>query len=129
MTFASKGKDKILQTELVHGSENVVDFLVEFSDKAKLRIDVCVDHTRPGLAIEIRRLMDALIDAKKRQVKIRYITEITRDNLDYCKELISIVDEFRHLNGIKGNFYVSEVEYAAPSTVHEKGRSSEMVID
>jgi len=58
MTFPSKGKNKIPQTELVRGSQNVVDFLVEFIDKAKLRIDVCVDHTRPGLAIEIRRLMD-----------------------------------------------------------------------
>ena len=46
-------KSKILRTELVHGSENVVDFLVEFMHKAKLRIDVCVDHTRPGLCIEI----------------------------------------------------------------------------
>jgi len=102
MTFASKGK--ISQTELVHGSENVIDFLVEFIHKAKLRIDVCVDHTRPVLCIEIRRLMDAFIDANKRRVKIRYITEITKDNLDYCKEPISAVDELRHLNGIKGTF-------------------------
>jgi len=72
--------------------------------------------------------MNTFIDAKKRQVKIRYITEITNDNLDYCKELISIVDEFRHMNGIKGNFYVSEEEYAAPSTLHEKGKSSDMMI-
>jgi signal transduction histidine kinase len=123
-----EGKSKILRTELVHGSQNVVDFLVQFMQKAKIRIDVCVDHTRPGLCIEIRRLMDAIIDSKKRQVKIRYITEITKDNLDYCKELISIVDEFRHVDGIKGNFYLSEEEYAAPSTFHEKGKSSEMMI-
>jgi hypothetical protein len=32
------------------------------------------------------------------------------------------------LNGIKGSFYVSEEEYAAPSTFHEKGKSSEMMI-
>jgi two-component system, OmpR family, sensor histidine kinase VicK len=128
MYDGDEGKSKILRTELVHGNENVVDFLVEFMHQAKLRIDVCVDHTRPGLCIEIRRLMNAFIDAKKRQVKIRYITEITNDNLDYCKELISIVDEFRHMNGIKGNFYVSEEEYAAPSTLHEKGKSSEMMI-
>ena len=128
MYNGSEGKSEIPRTELVHGSENVVDFLVQFMHKAKLRIDVCVDHTRPGLAIEIRRLMNAFIDAKKRQVKIRYITEITNDNLDYCKELISIADEFRHLNGIKGNFYVSEEEYDAPSTLHEKGKSSEMMI-
>src|SRR5215831_15329699 len=128
MYNGSEGKSEIPRTELVHGGENVVDFLVHLIHKAKLRIEVCVDHTRPGLAIEIRRLMDAVIDAKKRQVKIRYITEITKDNLDYCKELISIADEFRHLNGIKGNFYVSEEEYDAPSTLHEKGKSSEMMI-
>ena len=83
----AEGKSKIPRTELVHGSENVVDFLVEFMHKAKLRIDVCVDHTRPGLAVEIRRLMDALIDAKKRQVKIRYITEITKDNLSMISRI------------------------------------------
>jgi signal transduction histidine kinase len=42
--------------------------------------------------------------------------------------MISVVDELRHLNGIKGNFYLSEQEYAAPSTLHEKGKSSEMMI-
>ena len=96
--------------------------------KASLRIDVCVDHTRPNLAIEIKRLRDAFVDAKRRHVTIRYITEITKDNLHYCKEMISAVDELRHLNGIKGNFYLSEQEYAAPSTLHEKGKSSEMMI-
>ncbi|MGB8934822.1 MAG: hypothetical protein WCC17_06930 [Candidatus Nitrosopolaris sp.] len=96
--------------------------------KAQLRIDICVDNTRPGLAIDIGRLKDAFIDAKRRHVRIRYITEITKDNLDYCKELTSAVDELRHLNGIKGNFYISEQEYAAPATLHEKGKSSDMMI-
>jgi signal transduction histidine kinase len=118
----------ISQTEIIHGSENVVDRLVQFMYRAQLRIDVCVDNTRPGLAVEIRRLKDTFIDAKRRHVKIRYITEITKDNFDYCKELISIVDELRHLDGIKGNFYVSEFEYVAPSTLHERGKSSDMMI-
>jgi hypothetical protein len=34
----------------------------------------------------------------------------------------------RHLDGIKGNFYVCETEYPAPSTLHEKGKSSDMMI-
>ncbi len=128
MYNGSKGKNKMFDTEIIHGSENVVNCLVQLMQKAKLSIDVCVDHTRPFLAIEIRRLKDTFIDAKKRHVKIRYITEITKHNLDYCKELISVVDELRHLNGIKGNFYISEQEYGAPSTLHEKGKSSEMMI-
>ena len=126
--FVSTEAKGIPKTEIVRGSGNVVDCLVQFMCKAKLRIDVCVDHTRPYLAIEIIRLRDAFVDAKRRHITIRYITEITKDNLRYCKELISLVDELRHLNGIKGNFYVSEQEYAAPSTLHEEGKSSEMMI-
>jgi signal transduction histidine kinase len=36
--------------------------------------------------------------------------------------LISLVDELRHLNGIKGNFMVSESEYLAPVILFEKGK-------
>src|SRR5215831_18019005 len=118
----------VSQTEIIHGSDNVVDHLVQFMYRAQVRIDICVDNTRPGLAIEIKRLKDTFIDAKRRDVKIRYITEITKDNLDYCKELISVVDELRHLDGIKGNFYISEIEYAAPSILHESGKTSDIMI-
>jgi two-component system, OmpR family, sensor histidine kinase VicK len=31
---------------------------------------------------------------------------------------MAIVDEVRHLDGIKGNFMVSEIEYLAPATSH-----------
>ncbi|HYA81858.1 MAG TPA: HAMP domain-containing sensor histidine kinase, partial [Candidatus Bathyarchaeia archaeon] len=99
-----------------------------FINNAQLRLDVCVDHMMPSLAVTISRLKDALIYASRRHVRIRYITEITKGNLDYCKELISIVDELRHLNGIKGDLYISEQEYAASATLHERGKSSDMMI-
>ena len=86
------------------------------------RIDVCVDNTRLLLVVEFKQIRDAFIDAKGRGVTIRYITEITKTNLRYCEELMSIVDELRHLDGVKGNFCVSEEEYVAPSTLHEKER-------
>ena len=38
---------------------------------------------------------------KKRGVKLKYLTEITKDNLSYCKQLLTVVDELRHLDGIK----------------------------
>ena len=76
-------------------------------------VDVCVDRTRPVLLSEITQLRQELLDTKRRGIKLRYLTEITNDNLYYCKELLSVVDELRHLGGIKGNFYVTESEYAA----------------
>lgn len=50
----------MFDTEIVHGSENVVECLVQLMQKVKLSIDVCVDRTRPILAIEIRRLKDTI---------------------------------------------------------------------
>ncbi|MFL6345244.1 MAG: ATP-binding protein, partial [Nitrososphaeraceae archaeon] len=48
----------------------------------------------------------------------RYITTITKGNLSYCKEALKI-GELRHLDGIKGNFAVSEKEYIASATMQE----------
>src|SRR5438034_1355611 len=115
-------------TEIIHGIDNVVYTLFQFMSNANHTIDICVDYTRPYLAIEIKRLRDAFLGAKIRGVKIRYLTEITKENLNYCKQLISMTDELRHLDGIKGNFYISEKEYAAPATSHEQGKSAEMMI-
>ena len=53
---------------------------------------------------------------------MRYLTEITKHNLSYCKELRKIVDELRHLDGIKGNFMVSDTEYLAPLILFEHGK-------
>jgi hypothetical protein len=59
---------------------------------------------------------------------LRYLTEITKDNLSYCKELIKIVDELRHLDGIKGNYMVSESEYIAPLILYEHGKIASQAI-
>ena len=59
---------------------------------------------------------------------MRYLTEITDANISYCKELMSIVDEVRHLDGIKGNFMVSEIEYLAPATSHEETKLAALII-
>ena len=60
--------------------------------------------------------------AKNRGVEFRYITEITRDNISYCKELSKIA-EIRHLNGVKGNFEVSQnigkAEYIGTAVLEE----------
>ncbi len=60
----------------------------------------------------------AMQDVKKRGAKSRYIVEITKDNIPYCKELMKI-DDLRHLNGIKGNFAINEIEYISSSTMQQ----------
>ena len=44
------------------------------------------------------------------------ITQITQENISCTKEFMEIV-ELRHLDGVKGNFGVSDSEYIAISTI------------
>ena len=87
-----------------------------------------MNYTRPPLAILIEPIKNAFLDAKSRGIKLRYLTEITKDNIAYCKELITIVDELRHLDGIKGNFMISETEYLAPLILYEKDKTASQTI-
>ena len=87
-----------------------------------------MNYTRPPLAILIEPIKKAFLDAKSRGVRLRYLTEITKDNIDYCKVLTTIVDDLRHLDGIKGNFMISEMEYLAPLILYEKGKIASQVI-
>jgi len=102
----------------------VLQFLYQSSNV----IDACVDYTRPSLAVDILVLRKAFLAARSKGVKLRYVTEITDENIHYCKQLLTMVDELRHLDGIKGNFYITETAYIAPATFHEKGEPAAQII-
>ena len=51
--------------------------------------------------------------AWKNGVKLRHITEITKENLRVCKEFMQIGIELRHLSGIVGGFAVNDTEFDA----------------
>jgi two-component system, OmpR family, sensor histidine kinase VicK len=67
----------------------------------------------------VESIKKGYIDFKRRGVKIRFITEITKDNIRYCKELMKFVEELRHMDGVKGNMAVSETEYVATAVLQE----------
>ena len=73
---------------------------------AEKSIDYC-DYrgTTLPLLSSIERHRQVLSELRSMNVKQRFITEITADNLSYCKDLAKVV-EMRHLAGVKGNFLV-----------------------
>ena len=85
----------------------------------KRRMDIYFDHRAPSIVVEIPEYKNGYIDIRKRGGKIRAFTEITKDNIHYCKELMKLVDELRHLNGVKGGIAVSESEYMATTLLEE----------
>ena len=115
-------------TKVLYGVETVVNTIIEFLNRTNDVVYACVDQTRPVLTLDTFDLKNAFLYAKRRGVKLHYVTEITKDNISYCKQLMDMVDELRHLDGIKGNFYVSESGYLAPATAHEVGKSASQVI-
>ena len=116
------------RTKIIYGSQNVIGAVLQFASKTKIKIDACIDHTRPMLFVEIKPLTEAFLAAKRRGVKLRYITEVTAENIAYAKQLIAVVDELRHLDEFKGNFYISESEYLTPTAFHEKGKPATQII-
>jgi two-component system, OmpR family, sensor histidine kinase VicK len=90
--------------------------LLRFISKSKT-INSCGDSRAPSFVFEIKEYRKLLTKLKKGNVKIRYITDINKDNLTYCKELLKFYTEIRHLEGMKANFSISETEYMASSSV------------
>ena len=66
-----------------------------------------MNYTRPQLAVALDPIRNAFVDAKKRGVRLRYLTEITTENVSFCKQLLSTASELRHLDGIRGNFIIA----------------------
>ena len=74
-------------------------------------MDLFGDKNGPSIVMEFDVYKNNYLEVKKRGGKIRFITEITKENIQYCKELMKIVDEFRHLDGLVGGITVSEKEF------------------
>jgi signal transduction histidine kinase len=71
--------------------------------------------------VQVELIKNTIIGCVKRDIKFKLITEITKDNISHCKELSKIINlvGLRHLDGVKGNFALTESEYLAAPTLHE----------
>ena len=111
-----------LTTRIIFGKGKAINTEVGIFHNAATSIDTCMTYTRPSLAVSLKPIKDAFLAAKRRGIKLRYITEINHHNFEDCKELLGIVHELRHLDGVKTNFMISEKEYLAP-LIQEKSEA------
>jgi hypothetical protein len=109
------------RTETIYGAENTVPVSLECFARVKERHDSCGDDTLPSVIVMTEPIKNAYIELLRRGIKTRFITEITEENSEYCKELMKIVHELRHLEGIRGNFAVGESDYIA-TAIQEEAR-------
>ena len=86
---------------------------------SKTRLDIFGDFRNlEALSMDYKLLMDSILDSRDRitnERKSRYIIEVTKENIDYCKELMKIFD-LRHLDDLTGNFILRDDKYSFIST-------------
>jgi two-component system sensor histidine kinase VicK len=115
------------KTEVLYGANNALERGVYFMSRVKNKMDIYFDNRAPSIVINIDEYRNGYRDIKRRGGKIRLLTEITSENIEYCKQLMNIVDEIRHVDGIKGGLAISETEFMA-TTMLEEGTPLTQVI-
>src|SRR6266516_2013552 len=103
--------------DVLHNTEVIINTYLHILHNANRRWDYFADVMSLSLApFAIEQIKKAMLDAEKtRGTRLRFITDITKDNISYCKQIMENV-EVRHLDGVKGNFGVSDTEYISIST-------------
>jgi signal transduction histidine kinase len=113
---ANPGSTEHEKTEILIGHEVTTKQAWEFFSTNSKKFDVCASSATTPIAMTIFR--DAYEDMKSRGTKIRWVTDITKDNLTHCKDLMQYA-EVRHINYLNENFRVSETEHIAVTTTNE----------
>lgn len=121
--------------KILKDPQEIIDTVTANMETIRDHIYVCGDRSWPVHNIIPKPVVDAFCRARDRGVQIRFITEITKDNVSAVKENMKF-GELRHLDNIDGNFGVSEHTYfAAPSwnkrtmQGHHISSNSRLIID
>jgi two-component system sensor histidine kinase VicK len=104
------------KTEVIDGEENAMKILLQAMSNVQREALVCADSNSPAFSMGVAPVKDGYKGFKRRGIIIRYITEITSENLQYVKELMNYAN-VRHMDNVKGNMAVSETEYVATATI------------
>jgi signal transduction histidine kinase len=107
------------RTKVLHRTE-VINAISDIFSNANHRIDVCGNSNFPLKISSFESVRKVVIAAKNRGISLRFIIEITKENLQYCKDLMKITDELRHMDEIEANFGLSETEYLGSITLQEE---------
>ncbi len=93
------------ETQVIKGCERIKILVLERFTRAQRTLDVCGDHNLPVSALTAEQIWQLTIKMINRGVKVRCITEITRENISYSKQMYEQL-ELRHMDKIKGGFTI-----------------------
>ena len=115
-------------TQVWEGVEDTVGKSLDVLYKLQKSCDQCVDRNAASVILTTEPIRQAYFGLMRRGIRVRFITEITRENIEYCREIMKIA-EVRHLDGISGNFTIAdETDYAGVATTQEAQPITQLLV-
>ncbi|HJT50184.1 MAG TPA: HAMP domain-containing sensor histidine kinase [Nitrososphaeraceae archaeon] len=120
------------KSTVLHGA-GVINSLLEIISNTKTNstTDICGNSKFPSKIFSydsVTKLINTSL--RERDVKQRYIFEITKDNVIYCKNLIKMGNgdgnniDIHHMNDIEANFALNQTEYLGSMTLSEHNQQA-----
>ncbi|HET7389524.1 MAG TPA: hypothetical protein VFJ51_01780 [Nitrososphaeraceae archaeon] len=96
------------KVKIVNGAENILNLYVSCAKSLRKSIDVCYDLNGPIRIRKIAHIWTSNFEINNNEIKVRLLTDIRNENLEYCKKLLEEIEhiEIRHMDGVKGNFTI-----------------------
>jgi two-component system sensor histidine kinase VicK len=118
--------DEHERIDVLQHFQQMTDSLIAFLRNAKESIEVCIDPASVFVVVSFPPYLQGYLDARGRGVAIKIVTEITPENVDYCKQIMKFA-ELRHIAGIKGNFGVTETEYITSAILQKEEPATQII--
>ena len=111
---------QMIGSKIVYGNDTI-PIASKFAMNCKRELNVLIDRNGPSAIINVPEIENIYELLKSNSVKIRLVTEITSENLRYCKMMLEKYGiNIKHLSDIKGNFAISDDrEYLASPVLYE----------
>ena len=124
----SEQRTNVCEIQVIYGDENIKGVLNEITSNCKSDFFLYGTKNLFTVIFGIPSYREILTSLQNSKVKIKLLTEITADNLEYFKQFMKDFGaEIRHLKGIKGNFAVTTELYIAFNAFEEKKPIIELI--
>ena len=113
-------KSIVEKTEVLQGAENIQNFVLPRYAAIKENMDTCHDYHGPIAVTTAEPIWLELLKLEKRRIKIRFLTDITKENIAACRKFLTLkTSELRHLAGVKGNYAIIDRREYFENTISE----------
>lgn len=111
--------------ERIDDPERLLAASAQLAQNACMGVDTVIQADMPSVVMASEPYVKLIAGMAARGLRLRCITEITRENIEACKKYGKYF-EVRHADGVRVNFSVSDTEYLGASSEGKENLSFSM---